>query len=140
MTLAHSKDDIVLRAREERDNAYAPYSEFDVGAIVETHSGDLYPGVNVEISGRTTSIHAEMMAVFNAVADGHTDLELIAISSESDDGPCGLCLHTLSEFEQNMTILVDRGGESGVEFDQFQLADEYNHAYRPKNAPHHDHH
>lgn len=95
-------------ARNLRDCAYAPYSDYQVGAILVTEQG-AYSGVNVEVSGRSTSIHAEMMAAFNAVMDGARDFKFIAISHDGDDAPCGLCQHTLSQFCEDLDIYVDSG-------------------------------
>lgn len=106
-----SDEEIVKRARESRSNAFAPYSDYKVGASVKTDEG-IFVGANVEISGRSTSIHAEMLAMFNAVFNGATDFYIMAVSPQDQSGdvaPCGLCQHTISQFTDELRILEDAG-------------------------------
>lgn len=131
----HSTTSVVEAAREAREDAYAPYSEYKVGAAIQTDEG-LFTGANVEVSGRSTSVHAEMMAMFTAIVNGATSFCCIAISHKGDEAPCALCMHTLSEFVDDLEILVDT--DDGYEV--YSLKDEYNNAYRPMGAEHHDHH
>lgn len=128
-------DQLLDVAKDARAKAYAPYSEFTVGAVVETEKGT-FKGANIEVSGRNTSVHAEMMAMFNAVMAGAETFRRIAIACDSEAGPCGLCLHTINEFTDDMTIVVERDGKPY----SFLLSEEYNHAYKPQGADHHDHH
>lgn len=130
-----SESFLIERARQVREKAYAPYSEYKVGAAIETDEGT-FMGANIEVSGRNTSIHAESMALFLAVMSGAEEFNRLAISHRGDSGPCGLCLHTLSEFTDDLEILIDT--DEGYE--SFNLADEFENAYRPSGAVHHDHH
>jgi cytidine deaminase len=99
-------------ARKARKNAFAPYSEYPVGSSLLTEQG-VYLGANIEISGRSTSVHAEMLAAYKAVYDGATDFKVMAVSAGDDPsgevGPCGLCQHTLSQFTEELRILEDCG-------------------------------
>jgi len=106
-------DRIMEKAREARSRAFAPYSEYEVGAAVLTEEG-IFMGANVEVSGRSTSIHAEMMAMFNAVFNGATKFYTMAVSPQDQNGdvaPCGLCQHTISQFTNELEILEDAGEE-----------------------------
>lgn len=105
-------DELVAAAREAADNAYAPYSEYPVGAAIETADSTVIRGCNVEVVNFTNTMHAEGVAVGTAVAQGHADFERIAVSSAARDGvaPCGLCRQTLAEFcEPSLVVLCDEG-------------------------------
>lgn len=118
-----SDDAFVSLARKARNSgAFAPYSEFPVGAALLTEQG-LYLGANIEISGRSTSVHAEMLAAYKAVFEGATSFKVMAVSTprqNANTGPCGLCQHTLSQFTEELRILED-GGE-GNEHGEFWLS------------------
>lgn len=135
-----SPDEIEIReliglAQDARESAYAPYSEYKVGAVLQTEYGNIYKGCNVEVSGRNTSTHAEMLALFNAVLNGERDFDRLVISHDGDEAPCGLCLHTISEFVEDIEIIVDAPMPK-----QYDLDEAYENAYRPQTANHHDHH
>lgn len=107
-------DDLVEAARDAVENAYAPYSEYAVGAALETTDGTVFTGCNVEVVNFTNSMHAEGVAVGTAVAAGYTDFERIAVTSAARDGvtPCGLCRQTLAEFcDESFPILCDEGDD-----------------------------
>jgi cytidine deaminase len=101
---------LIDKARKARDSAYCPYSEYPVGAALLTDKG-IFTGVNVEVSGRSTSVHAEMMVAFKAVEAGAKEFVCLAVSPKGQTGeaPCGLCQHTLSEFTDDLRIVEDTG-------------------------------
>ena len=105
-------DDLVERARSVLANAYVPYSEYRVGAALETADGSVYVGCNVENANYSNSLHAEEVAVAAAVRDGHREFERVAVSSGARDGvtPCGMCRQTLAEFaEDDFEVVCDEG-------------------------------
>mgnify|MGYP000143737369 CR=1 FL=1 len=112
--------ELVQKAREAKSKAFAPYSEFQVGAALLVSNGKVYTGSNIEVSGRSTSVHAEMLAAFQAVHNGATKFEAMAISAGDDPSgdiaPCGLCQHTLSQFTDELRILEDAGTEEPKEY------------------------
>lgn len=118
-------------ADEARERAFAPYSEYKVGASLLTNEG-IFTGCNIEVSGRSTSVHAEMLAFFKAVEQGATEFDIMAVSVETGDnevvGPCGLCQHTMAQFTDNLTI-VEHDGEGGTEV--FELQDLIGDGYSP---------
>jgi cytidine deaminase len=93
-------EDLVTRAREALSAAYAPYSEYRVGAALQAADGTVYTGCNVENANYSNSLHAEEVAVGRAVADGTRTFAAIAVASTERDGvtPCGMCRQTLAEF------------------------------------------
>lgn len=105
---------LIDAAHEARENAYVPYSEYPVGAALETASGDVYRGFNVEIVNYSNSFHAEEVAIMGAIRDGHTDFERVAVVSGEHDGvtPCGMCRQTFAEFcDDTFEILTEENGE-----------------------------
>lgn len=105
-------DTLIEAARTAQASAYAPYSEYRVGAAIETGAGNVYVGCNIENANYSNSLHAEEVAVATAVVDGHESFEQIAVSSDRRDGvtPCGMCRQTLAEFcPDEFPVLCDAG-------------------------------
>ncbi|MFB6086604.1 MAG: cytidine deaminase [Halodesulfurarchaeum sp.] len=103
-------DELMASAREAVSRAIVPYSEYPVGAAIETADGSVYTGANIEIANYSNSLHAEEVALARAVMAGHTDFTRIAVASAAEDGitPCGMCRQTLSEFaDAGFEVLVD---------------------------------
>jgi len=106
-------------AREARASAYAPYSEYPVGAALETADGTVFTGCNIETANYSNSLHAEEGALASAIDAGHTEFERLAVSSAAEDGltPCGMCRQTLVEFcGEEFPICCDAGGDGIREF------------------------
>jgi len=103
-----SKQDDSLREAALRalDNAYAPYSNFRVGAALRTRRGEVITGCNVENSVNGLAMCAETLAVASAVSQGLTEFEEIAIATEDSEPtpPCGACRQVLNEFAPDITI------------------------------------
>ncbi|MEY7847751.1 cytidine deaminase [Natrarchaeobius sp. A-rgal3] len=105
-------DDLLEAAREIQSAAHVPYSEYRVGAAIETESGEVFVGCNVENANFSNSLHAEEVAVAEAVKNGHREFARIAVSSSRRDGvtPCGMCRQTLSEFcKPDLEVICDEG-------------------------------
>jgi len=104
--------ELVAAARDAADDAYVPYSEYPVGAAVETADGTVFTGCNVEVVNYSNSLHAEEVAVGTAVAAGHREFAHLAVTSAARDGvtPCGMCRQTLAEFAPaGMPVHCDEG-------------------------------
>ncbi len=88
------------------ERAYAPYSNFRVGAALRTSDGTLVTGCNIENSVFGLAICAETLAVASAVSRGLTRFDEIAIATEDTEPtpPCGTCRQVLSEFAPNITV------------------------------------
>lgn len=99
---------LIKLAQEAAKKAYAPYSNFKVGAALLCKSGNVYTGCNVENSSYGASNCAERTAVFKAVSEGERDFVKIAIVSEKGGltFPCGICRQVLSEFMPNGRIVL----------------------------------
>ncbi len=102
-------------ARKVRENAYAPYSRFKVGAAVRGASGRIYEGVNVENVAYPEGTCAEAGAIAAMVAAGETEIAEVAVIADSPAPvpPCGGCRQKLAEFARAETpvILATTGGE-----------------------------
>ncbi len=97
---------LVEAAKKARHNAYAPYSNFKVGAAV-LGCGKIYEGCNVENASYGLTICAERVAIFNAISHGCRNVDAVAIYAESMPYPCGACLQVMSEFcSENCKIIV----------------------------------
>ena len=99
---------LIKLAQEAAKKAYAPYSNFKVGAALLCKSGNVYTGCNVENSSYGASNCAERTAAFKAVSEGERDFVKIAIVSEKGGltFPCGICRQVLSEFMPNGRIVL----------------------------------
>ncbi|MDP9202180.1 MAG: cytidine deaminase [Gemmatimonadota bacterium] len=88
------------------DNAYAPYSNFRVGAALLTRDGHLITGCNMENSAYGLAICAETLAVASAVSQGLTEFDEIAIATDDIEPtpPCGACRQVLNEFAPNIKV------------------------------------
>jgi len=100
--------DVVARAREAMRNAWAPYSEFRVGAAIEAVDGRVFVGCNVESASYGLTICAERMALGAAVAAGARSLRRIAVTTEVEPpaAPCGACRQLLAEFGLNLEVIA----------------------------------
>jgi cytidine deaminase len=113
MTLTkQERQSLIDLANEARRRAYAPYSNYRVGAALRTKSGRIYTGVNVENAAYPTSICAERVAVFKAVSEGEREFEVISVVTDNGGSPCGSCRQVLSEFGlETIVLLADGKGE-----------------------------
>ena len=115
--------ELMDKAQQARENAYAPYSLFRVGAALRLSSGEIVAGNNQENAAFPSGLCAERVAVFNAGANfPNENISAIAISSRSENkkiteaiGPCGACRQSLAEYEQKQKspIAVYFMGETG---------------------------
>ncbi len=117
--MAPMKEDykqLIGLANEARRHAYAPYSNYTVGAALRTKNGRVYAGVNVENAAYPTGICAERVAVFKAISEGERDFEVIAVVTDNGGSPCGACRQVLSEFGLDTVVLIaDGNGKLSME-------------------------
>ena len=100
---------LIELANEARRRAYAPYSNYPVGAALRTKSGKMFTGVNVENAAYPTGMCAERTAVFKAVSEGEREFEVIAVVTDNGGSPCGACRQVLAEFGQDTIVLIANG-------------------------------
>jgi len=100
---------LINLANEARKLAYAPYSNYPVGAALRTKTGRLYTGVNVENAAYPQTMCAERVAIFKAVSDGETEFEVIAVVTNNGGSPCGGCRQVMAEFGLDAIVLFADG-------------------------------
>lgn len=100
------KSRLLERAAQARTWAYAPYSNYQVGAALLTESGKIYDGVNVESAAYPSSMCAERVAIFKAVSEGEREFVAIAVSTANAGTPCGGCRQVMVEFSTTMPVLI----------------------------------
>jgi cytidine deaminase len=113
MALSDDKrQELIQKANQVRSRAYAPYSNYQVGAALLTKKGQIFTGVNVENAAYPDSICAERSAVFSAVSAGERDFEAIAVATRNGGTPCGSCRQVLSEFGLDIVVLLTDENEN----------------------------
>jgi len=123
--------DLIERARQARTRAYAPYSEYPVGAALLSSAGQIFKGANVENAAYGSTMCAERIAAFTAVTSGERVFEAIAVVTENGGAPCGACRQVLSEFGEDLLVIVaDAGGKIHLEL---KLKDLLPHAFGPQD-------
>ena len=96
-------------ANEARRRAYAPYSNYQVGAALRTKSGRIFTGVNVENAAYPTTMCAERIAIYKAVSEGEREFEVIAVVTPNGGSPCGGCRQVMAEFGLDTVVLIGNG-------------------------------
>lgn len=111
-----SDADLLAQAEAARARAYAPYSNFQVGAALLDADGTVHPGCNVENASYPAGICAERVALGAAVARGARHFVAIAVAGPPDVAitPCGICRQALSEFSPDGALRVITRGPDGA--------------------------
>jgi len=107
MTLLSDHDALLSAAHAVRENAYAPYSHFAVGAALDTGDGHVFLGCNVENASYGLTMCAERVAIGAAVTAGYRTFSAIAVAGPEGvlTSPCGACRQVLAEFNPEMTVV-----------------------------------
>lgn len=106
MTPTVSPQQLVAAAQSARNQAYAPYSNYAVGAAVLTQDGEIIPGCNVENASYGGTICAERVALTSAVARGKRQFSAIAVVTVDGGSPCGLCRQVMCELGAEMDVYI----------------------------------
>ena len=109
-----SLDDLIEAARAVQSHAYAPYSNYRVGAAVRGDNGKIYVGANVENASYGLCVCAERNAINAAIVDGARKIVAAAVITATSPpvAPCGMCRQTFAEFADDLPIaLVNERGE-----------------------------
>jgi len=103
-----NNDRLIEAARRARERALAPFSQFKVGAALETADGTIVTGCNIENATYGLTICAERVAMFKALSEGHDRFTRIAVVADTEDpaSPCGPCRQILWEFGGNIEVIL----------------------------------
>ncbi len=106
--MVHTEESLIDIAKEVRERAYAPYSNFKVGAAVETEDGDVYTGCNVESASYGLTVCAERVAIWKGISRGETKFSRIAVVVDTEDltPPCGVCRQIIWEFCGDVPVIL----------------------------------
>lgn len=99
---------LIEAARIARENAYAPFSNFKVGAALEASSGRVFTGCNVENASYGLTICAERVAIFKAISEGERNFRSIAVVADTETltPPCGACRQIIWEFCGDVEVIL----------------------------------
>src|SRR3990170_6182027 len=99
---------LVRAAKRAKLRAYAPYSNFRVGAAIRTRKGKVYTGCNIESSSYSLTICAERTAIFKAISEGEREFKAIAVAADTEDfiSPCGACRQVISDLCGEIDIIL----------------------------------
>ena len=98
--------ELIAFAARVRERAYAPYSQYAVGAALLGKSGRVYVGCNVENASYPLCMCAERATVFKAVSEGERNFQALAVVTSNGGSPCGSCRQVLAEFGTDIQVLI----------------------------------
>ena len=106
--MKHTEKELIDAATDVRERAYAPYSNFRVGAAVETDDGDIYTGCNVESASYGLTVCAERVAIWKGISRGVTKFGRIAVVVDTEEltPPCGVCRQIIWEFCGDVPVIL----------------------------------
>ncbi len=104
----HSEKELIEAATAVRDHAYAPFSQFQVGAALETEDGEIIDGCNVESASYGLTVCAERVAIWKAISQGKRKIKCIAVVADTEDltPPCGVCRQIIWEFGGDIPVVM----------------------------------
>lgn len=131
-----SIDELFLQAKNARMHAYAPYSHYFVGAALQTMSGKVYTGCNIENDG-IMSICAERVAFLKAISEGENAFSCIAIVGapegfEAIDTclPCGYCRQFMNEFVHSDFKIYVLSNDKSDQIIEYKMSDLLPHNFK----------
>jgi cytidine deaminase len=107
-------ENLVTAAKQARENAHAPYSNFRVGAALRGSSGRIFSGCNVENATYGLTVCAERVAIFKAISEGERGFSAIAVVTDTEKltPPCGACRQLIWEFCGDVPVtMANLGGK-----------------------------
>ena len=134
MLTTQVKEELIRKANEAREQAYAPYSRYQVGAAVLTADGQVFTGCNIENAAYPSSLCAERVAIFKAVSEGHRQLRAIAVVTSNGGSPCGGCRQVMRELGGKQLIVLIADG-SGTLLEELTLDELLPCSFGPEELP-----
>jgi cytidine deaminase len=121
MLTIEKRQELIQRAVKAYHQAYAPYSNYSVGAALVAESGEVYDGVNIENAVYPLTVCAERVAIFKAVSEGARSFSTIAVVTKNGGTPCGSCRQVMAEFNLDATVLI--ANEDGEQIGEYLVRD-----------------
>lgn len=115
--------ELVDRARQARENAHCPFSQYSVGAAILTRSGNVYAGCNVENASFSATICAERVAIGSMVASGEREIDAVVVVTRDGGSPCGVCRQVIAEFSMDHHETKVYCASDNDEVKEFSLAE-----------------
>jgi cytidine deaminase len=126
------RNQLIAAAQNVRQHAYAPYSNYAVGAALLTADSQIFTGANVENSAFSLTICAERNAVSTAVSQGQHDFEALALVTKDGGTPCGACRQVLSEFGPEIQVII--ADEQGAVQEQLTIGELLPNGFGPNHV------
>lgn len=106
--MEHADQELIDAATAVRENAYAPFSDFRVGAALETDDGEVIAGCNVESASYGLTVCAERVAIWKAISQGKRKIKHIAVVADTEEltPPCGVCRQIIWEFGGDIPVIL----------------------------------
>lgn len=106
--MEHSDRELIEAATAVRENSYAPFSHFRVGAALETDDGEVITGCNVESASYGLTVCAERVAIWKAISQGKRKIKHIAVVADTEEltPPCGVCRQIIWEFGGDIPVIL----------------------------------
>ncbi len=122
------KKDLFTLAKDAMKKSYAPYSNYNVGAVLLCKNGNIYKGCNIENASYSVTNCAERTAVFSAIANGEKEFDAICVVGGKNGVitdyamPCGVCRQALAEFcDADFKVYVGKNEEDIKEYTLSEL-------------------
>tara|TARA_Y100000746_G_C15407747_1_gene409023 strand:+ start:642 stop:1037 length:396 start_codon:yes stop_codon:yes gene_type:complete len=98
--------DLIKTAISMRSKAYAPYSNYKVGAAIQTNNNIIFGGCNIENSSYSLTCCAERVAIFKAISEGYKKFKALSVSTNNGGMPCGACRQVIWDLCGNIPIYI----------------------------------
>ena len=98
--------DLIKTAISMRSKAYAPYSNYKVGAAIQTNNNIIFGGCNIENSSYSLTCCAERVAIFKAISEGYRKFKALSVSTNNGGMPCGACRQVIWDLCGNIPIYI----------------------------------
>jgi cytidine deaminase len=106
--MRHTDQELIDAATAVREHSYAPFSNFRVGAALETDDGEVITGCNVESASYGLTVCAERVAIWKAISQGKRKIKHIAVVADTEEltPPCGVCRQIIWEFGGDIPVIL----------------------------------
>ena len=109
-------EELIQHANLAQERAKAPYSQYAVGAALLTENKTIILGCNIESKAYPTTLCAERVAIFSALAQGYNKFNAMALVTSDGAYPCGSCRQIMHEYVGNIPIYISKGSDKYVTY------------------------